>query len=98
MSLQIGGEKNGAPKRPSSSQTGGPVAFFFFLIFIFIYLAAPDFSCGMWDLSSLTRDGTRAPSMGSTECHPLYHQGRPALWALNTPVSPTPQHLASLQQ
>ena len=72
--------------------------FFFFLIFIFIYLDAPDFSCGMWDLSSLTRDGTWAPSIGSTECHPLYHQGRPTLWALNTPVSPTPQHLASLQQ
>ena len=43
---------------------------------IFIYLAEPDLSCGMWSLScsmdlvgssSLTRDWTQAPCIGSSE-------------------------------
>ena len=37
----------------------GKVNFFFF------FLATP---CSMWDLSSLTRDQTRAPCRGSTGC------------------------------
>ena len=32
--------------------------YFLLLFLIFIYLAVPGFSCGMWDLSSLTRDQT----------------------------------------
>ena len=47
-----------------------------------IYLAAPGLSCGMqalssdlWDLASLTRDRTQAPSIGSVEPWPLDHQG-----------------------
>jgi len=38
----------------------------------FIYLSASRLSCGMWDLSSLTRDGTRAPYIASVESKPLY--------------------------
>ena len=33
---------------------------------------------GMWDLSSLTRDRTRAPCTGGTESEPLDHQGGPS--------------------
>ena len=36
------------------------------LPFFFFFLAVP---CGMRDLSSLTRDRTRAPGSGSTSCH-----------------------------
>ena len=43
-----------------------------------------DLHCDMWDLqlqhvgsSSLTRDSTRAPCIGSTESQPLDHQGSP---------------------
>ena len=36
----------------------------FVSLFVFSFLAALQ---GMWDLSSLTRDGTRASCIGSTE-------------------------------
>ena len=38
-----------------------------FCFLVFIYLAEPDLRCHMWDLSSLTRDRSRAPCTGSTE-------------------------------
>ena len=38
--------------------------FFASILFLFIYLAMP---CGMWDLSSPSKDGTRAPFGGSVE-------------------------------
>ena len=34
------------------------------LLFIYLFLAAPR---SLWDLSSLTRDGTQAPGSGSAE-------------------------------
>ena len=37
---------------------------------------------GMWDLSSLTRDGTCILCFGSTESQPLDHQGSPSLLLL----------------
>ena len=43
----------------------------FFLSFFFFAVLH-----GVWDLSSLTRDGTCAPCSGSTESQPLDHQGR----------------------
>ena len=44
------------------------VFIFIYLFFIFIYLAAPGLSCGMHvGSSSLIRDRTRAPCIGSTE-------------------------------
>ena len=58
----------------------------------FFFLPAPGRSCGMWDLhcgmralscsmhvgsSSLARDRTQAPCIGSTESYPLDHQGSP---------------------
>ena len=54
---------------------GNPVEFFFFNIYLFIYLVALGLSCGMWTLScgmhvgssSLTKDRTRAPCLGSAE-------------------------------
>ena len=42
--------------------------------FSFSFLAVPR---SMWDLSSLTRDQTRAPCIGSAESSPLDHQGSP---------------------
>ena len=33
--------------------------------------------CDMQDLSSLTRDQTQAPCIGSVESQPLDHQGSP---------------------
>ena len=53
-------------------------SFFFFFGQLLILLAAPR---GMWDLSSLTRDGTRAPCRGSLES--LDHQGSPLCVVLN---------------
>ena len=46
--------------------------FFFFLK----CLASP---CGTWDLSSPTRDQTRALYIGSVESQPLNRQGSPCL-------------------
>ena len=52
-----------------------------------IFIAACGiFSCGVWELScgmhvgssSLTRDRTWAPCIGSTESYPLDHQGSPS--------------------
>ena len=40
------------------------MSFVFLFCFDLGFLAAP---CGMWDLSSPTRDGTRAPCSGSVE-------------------------------
>ena len=60
-------------------------------IYLFIWLcqvlvASGIFSCSMWDLqlrhvgsSSLTRDQTWAPCIGSTESQLLDHQGSPSL-------------------
>ena len=39
--------------------------------------ACGSFSCSVWDSSSLTRDGTRAPSLGSSDSQLLGHQGIP---------------------
>ena len=40
-------------------------------------VAVHGLSCGIWDLSSLIRDRTRAPCIGSAESYPLDHQGSP---------------------
>ena len=56
---------------------------------LFIYLVALGVSCGMWTLScsmhmgssSLTRDQTWTPCIGSVESYPLHHQGSPG-WLL----------------
>ena len=72
------------------------LAFFFYFKYLFIYfgcvgsslLHVGSFSCGMRTLScgmlvgssSLTRDLTRAPCIGSTESYPLDHQGSPVCW------------------
>ena len=48
---------------------------FYLHLFIFFYFLAA--LCGMWDLSLLTRDGTRIPCIGSAESQPLDHQGSP---------------------
>ena len=57
---------------------------FFFNIYLFIWLrqvllaAGGLLSCGMQvGSSSLTRDQTRVPCIGSTESYPLRHQGSP---------------------
>ena len=47
------------------------------LKFLFVCLATLDLSCSMWDLTSLTRDQTWAPSIGSTESSSLGHQQSP---------------------
>ena len=66
-------------------------------MFIFIYLTAPGLSWGTWDLwsslqyagsflvgsSFLTRDGTWAPCIGSSESYPLDHQGLPSKPLIN---------------
>ena len=44
------------------------------IIIFFLFLAVPH---GMWDLTSLTRDWTYAPCIGSTEFSPLDRQGSP---------------------
>ena len=44
------------------------------VLFVFIYLAT---LLGLWDLSSLTRDQTHAPSSESSELQPVDHQGIP---------------------
>ena len=46
-------------------------SFFFFFFF----------GHALWDLSSLTRDGTPAPSSQSTESWPLDYQGIPFRWS-----------------
>ena len=48
-----------------------------------MYLAAPSLNCGMWDLSSTIRDGTRGPCIGSSESQPLDHQGKSLHFLLN---------------
>ena len=69
--------------------------FFFFNIFIYLFIwlhrvlvvAGGLLGCGTWTLScgmrvgssSLTRDRTRAPCVGSAEFYPLHHQGSPVL-------------------
>ena len=68
---------------------------FIFKIFIYLFMlcqvlvaACGLLSCGMQTLScsmhvgssSPTRDRTRAPCIGSMECYPLHHQGRPGWW------------------
>ena len=35
-----------------------------FILFIYLFLAVLGLSCSMWDLSSLTRDGTQVPCIG----------------------------------
>ena len=72
---------------------GSVINLFIFKIFIYLFRlhrvlvkARRLLSCGMWTLScgmragssSSTRDGTRAPCSGSTESHPLDHQGSPS--------------------
>ena len=69
---------------------------------IFIYLTRPSLSCSTQDpqaplwqepqlwhggSSSLTRDGTQAPCIGSTESQPLDHQGIPPCAHLKLPLS-----------
>ena len=49
--------------------------FIFYFLNFFYFLAAPP---GMWDLSSLTRNGIRAPWSGSVESQPLDRQGSPS--------------------
>ena len=63
---------------------------FFQNIYLFIYLVVPGLSCGMRTLScgmhvgssSLTRDRTWAPCIGSAESYPLHHQGSPTAESL----------------
>ena len=58
----------------------------------FLVAARRLLSCSMWTLScgmhvgssSLTRDWTRAPCIGSTESYPLDHQGSPESYFLNS--------------
>ena len=69
-----------------------PLPFFFFLKLLFLYLAAWTLSCGSQDLqlwhadsplklvgsSSLVRDQTRGPLLGSSESCSLGNQGSPS--------------------
>lgn len=48
----------------------------FYFIFIYLILALP---CGMWHLSSLTRNWTHASCSGSVESSPLDQQESPQL-------------------
>ena len=79
-----------------SKHGGGGWWGFFKYLFILFILAAPglswgtgDLCCGMQALScgmhagssSLTRDQTRAPCIGSTESYPLDQQGSPLKFA-----------------
>ena len=66
----------------------------FFFKYLFVYLAALGLSCVMQNLcsvlhhmgtSSLARDRTLAPLIGSAESQPLGHQGsphQPGFWSL----------------
>ena len=81
-------------------------------IHLFIYLAVPGPSCGMWDLqlrhansqlwhtgsSFPTRDRTRAPCTGSAEPQPLDYQGKPWIKQLLTSafLHCTKSHLCQL--
>ena len=49
------------------------IIYFEVLVFVFLFF----WPCGMWDLSSPTRNGTRAPCSGSTGSQPLDRQGSP---------------------
>ena len=53
------------------------------------------FSCGMQDLSSLTRDWTQVPCIGRAESWPLDHQGSPSSCLLGHASSDVP-HLWAL--
>ena len=44
------------------------IAFCHLLYFIFLFFPFLAVPRGIWDLSSLTRDQTHAPCIGSTEC------------------------------
>ena len=57
---------------------------FFFFFFFLIFLDSP---CGKWDRSSLTRDWTRTPCVGSSESSPLDRQGSPQDWYYIFPES-----------
>ena len=52
-----------------------PAGDFSLVFFLFFYLLA--MQCGMWGLSPLTRDWTRALCIGSMESEPLDSQGSP---------------------
>ena len=54
------------------------ILFIYLSTYLFLFLAAPGLSCGMHaGSSSLTRDRTWAPCIGSAESYPLDHQGYP---------------------
>ena len=57
--------------------------FCFFGVCVCVFLAVP---CSMHDLSSPTRDRTRAPCGGSMESSPLDHQGSPWNTVLTVPL------------
>ena len=44
---------------------------------LYRYLTVPGLGCGMWVPSSLTKNWTQAPCIGSVESWPLNHQGSP---------------------
>ena len=72
----------------------------FRIFFFFFFLASQCLSCHTWDLqlqhmrsSSLTRDRTQTPCIGSTASEPLYHQWSPfcifLTWLLKVPGANT---------
>ena len=61
----------------------------FILKFIYLFLDAP---CGMWDLSSLTRDATCIPCSRSTDSLPLDWQGSPSILKFKSQTVEIHQH------
>ena len=60
---------------------------------IYIFLAVPN---NIWDLSSLTRDRTLVPCIGSAESYPLDHQGNS--WAMFLISEAAPQSCCHSQR
>ena len=70
-----GGVSEGQMKQVISLSCSFPLGHLHFFSFLVI-------PCGIWDLSSLTRDETHAPCIGSMESEPLGHQGS-SLWGFS---------------
>ena len=71
------GYRESSAKIPSWCVSVLFLSFFFFnVLFLFTYLAAPDLSCNKRDLAS-DQGLNLSPCLGSTESQPLDHQGRP---------------------
>ena len=65
--LAFGTLPDPVPYVSSSGFSSVPLKNFFLIYLLFILFIILGIICGMWDLSSSTRDQTRVPRIGSTE-------------------------------